>query len=244
VERRRDRWRCTETEREAPYGRTATCTDCSQRVGVFALRWYAEGDDVNARPDETVQRVVPARPAVVAGECRIFHSRHGDWQSGALQHARVGGEGAELLRCVVDTTTGETQVSWLFAARARAPGPGWTAAVVVAWAAVLGGLACCVPPRRERSRWRRARRGGDGRWRLDDGAEVKVAGVEGDEALVVMGAATVPAPYRDEAPAPVRVSTVALLGDARAVRLARRRRAATLLAGVAAAAAWASRHLL
>jgi len=144
---------------------------------------------------------------------------------------------------VVNSSTGETRVTWLFAARARAPGAGWIAAIAVAWAAVLGGLALCLPPRRERSGWRRARRGDDGRWRLDDGASVRVTGVDSDEALVVMGGAATPAPYRDEALAPLRVSTVVQLEEARAVRVGRRLRAATLLAGIAAAAAWAARHV-
>lgn len=95
VERPYDRWRCTSTEEECSHGGTARITDCSQRVGVFALRWHGretttetEGSNVYAGPDHGVQRVVPSRLAVNAGDCPIF-APHGDVRDGGvLQHAR------------------------------------------------------------------------------------------------------------------------------------------------------------
>lgn len=214
---------------------------CARRVGAVALTWhwaYFGGGDagVQVTLDESVQRHFPDAP-----EDRICDGSFGACgalrrERSAIQHAHVQSARADLVRCTTGSDGGEIH-SCVVAVTARPRRWPWATAIVLTWCALVCGSVRLLARRRDRTAWQVARRTSDGRWRLDDGTVVAISGVEGAEALVVMGPPVGATSYRTDGQLPERVMTAALLSAAEQLETARRGASAAGWACISATAA-------
>lgn len=243
-------WRCRVHEDPMPDHGGTTTTSCPLRVGVVALRWtdityitrYSGYHESSVTLDGAAQR--------------HFLRSARRWSCGSRDDSSVPSppphelhvgdvDGEAVVRCVMYTPISRAPIVQTVALRPRPVRRVWAVAIAVARAALAYGLALLV--RRGpagRAPWRVARRAADGAWRLADGSEVAVAGVDGDEALVVLGDEGGGAPYRDNRQVPSRVATRASLAAERAREFAQRLGRIVGSAGfaaLAAAAAWTLR---
>lgn len=233
-------WWCRRAEDPTPY-LNITWESCPIEAGAVIVRQVPRDDQSRYCFSASATIALPASFRESQPFCTLAAGESGSCRRGELFSASVGG--ITLLRCVEGPCYNLRGPSTerLVALRPRRTPTRW-AVLALGWAALVVAVASLWRAV-ARDAWLRARRV-DGRWRLDDGRDVRVEGAAGDEVFVELDAKTRARPYREGVLTPARVATPEAVAELR--RAARdhgfwRVVYAACAAALAALAAWSLR---